>query len=73
MVTHDLDTAFATSQRFTFLHKARMLFEGSEAEMKSSSIPEVREFLGPTDSSLFYDIQVTDGKQQEQAERYETK
>ena len=53
MVTHDLATAFATSQRFTFLHKACMLFEGSEEEMKVSDIPEVREFLEPTDSSLF--------------------
>lgn len=69
MVTHDLATAFATSQRFTFLHKARMLFEGTEEEMKSSSIPEVREFLAPTDRSLFYDVQVTTEKQQEQAEK----
>jgi len=67
MVTHDLATAFATSQRFTFLHKARMLFEGTEVEMKASMIPEVREFLGPTDSSLFYDVPVAIEKQQEQA------
>lgn len=53
MVTHDLATAFATSQRFTFLHQARMLFEGTEADMKASDIPEVREFLAPTNSSLF--------------------
>jgi phospholipid/cholesterol/gamma-HCH transport system ATP-binding protein len=53
MVTHDLATAFATSQRFTFLHQAHMLFEGSEEEMKESRIPEVREFLGPTERSLF--------------------
>jgi phospholipid/cholesterol/gamma-HCH transport system ATP-binding protein len=53
MVTHDLATAFATSQRFTFLHKGRMLFEGDEEEMKASSIYEVREFLAPTDRSLF--------------------
>lgn len=53
MVTHDLATAFATSDRFTFLHQARMLFEGSEAEMRACSIPEVREFLSPTDRSLF--------------------
>jgi phospholipid/cholesterol/gamma-HCH transport system ATP-binding protein len=53
MVTHDLATAFATSQRFTFLHNARMLFEGSEREMKASNIPEVRQFLEPTDESLF--------------------
>lgn len=53
MVTHDLATAFATSDRFTFLHQARMLFEGTEAEMKASQIPEVREFLEPTQASLF--------------------
>jgi phospholipid/cholesterol/gamma-HCH transport system ATP-binding protein len=69
MVTHDLATAFATSQRFTFLHEARMLFEGNEEEMKASSIPEVREFLEPTDTSLFYDIQTTNEKQQEQVEQ----
>jgi len=53
MVTHDLATAFMTSQRFTFLHRSRMLFEGTEAEMRESSIPEVRQFLQPTDESLF--------------------
>jgi phospholipid/cholesterol/gamma-HCH transport system ATP-binding protein len=54
MVTHDLPTAFATSDRFTFLHQARMLFEGSEAEMRNSDIAEVREFLAPTEQSLFF-------------------
>ena len=53
MVTHDLATAFATSDRFTFLHQAHMLFEGSEAELKASDMPEVREFLAPTEQSLF--------------------
>lgn len=53
MVTHDLTTAFETSQRFTFLHRAQMMFEGTEAEMRSSLIPEVQEFLQPTESSLF--------------------
>jgi phospholipid/cholesterol/gamma-HCH transport system ATP-binding protein len=53
MVTHDLAIAFSTSQRFTFLHQARMVFEGTEAEMRVSEIPEVREFLQPTDQSLF--------------------
>ncbi len=53
MVTHDLATAFSTSQRFTFLHQARMVFEGTEVQMKASDIPEVREFLQPTDQSLF--------------------
>jgi phospholipid/cholesterol/gamma-HCH transport system ATP-binding protein len=53
MVTHDLETAFATSERFTFLHRARMIFDGTEEEMKASSIPEVREFLRPTEESMF--------------------
>jgi phospholipid/cholesterol/gamma-HCH transport system ATP-binding protein len=53
MVTHDLATAFRTSQRFSFLHQARMVFEGTEEEMKASAIPEVQEFLLPTDDSLF--------------------
>ena len=53
MVTHDLVTAFSTSQRFTFLHQARMIFEGTEVEMRASRIPEVRQFLQPTDESLF--------------------
>ena len=53
MVTHDLVTAFATSERFTFLHQARMIFEGTEAEMRASTVPEVREFLHPTEHSLF--------------------
>ena len=53
MVTHDLATAFSTSQRFTFLHQARMIFDGTEAQMRSSSIPEVQQFLQPTVESLF--------------------
>jgi phospholipid/cholesterol/gamma-HCH transport system ATP-binding protein len=53
MVTHDLATAFNTSQRFTFLHQARMIFEGTEEEMRESHRPEVRQFLQPTDESLF--------------------
>lgn len=53
LVTHDLATAFATSERFTFLHQARMIFEGTEAELRNSNIPEVQEFLAPTDQSLF--------------------
>jgi len=53
MVTHDLATAFSTSQRFTFLHQARMIFEGTQEEMRGSELPEVRQFLQPTDESLF--------------------
>ena len=53
MVTHDLVTAFATSQRFNFLHQAKMIFDGTETEMRESNITEVREFLLPTVESLF--------------------
>lgn len=53
MVTHDLATAFAVSQRFSFIHKARLVFEGTQEEMMRSELPEIREFLAPTDRSLF--------------------
>lgn len=53
MVTHDLATAFATSQRFSLLHESRLAFEGTESELKACELPNVREFLQPTDKSLF--------------------
>jgi phospholipid/cholesterol/gamma-HCH transport system ATP-binding protein len=53
MVTHDLATAFSTSQRFTFLHQAHMLFEGTQEEMRGSELAEVQQFLLPTKESLF--------------------
>jgi len=53
MVTHDLATAFSTSQRFTFLHQAHMLFEGTQEEMQESELAEVQQFLLPTKESLF--------------------
>ncbi|WP_298268102.1 ATP-binding cassette domain-containing protein [Geobacter sp.] len=53
MVTHDMETAFAVSERFSFLHEARLVFEGTEEEMRRSDLPQIREFLQPTDRSLF--------------------
>lgn len=53
MVTHDLETAFAVSQRFSFLHNAQLVFEGTREEMLGSAAPEIVEFLNPTDRSLF--------------------
>jgi phospholipid/cholesterol/gamma-HCH transport system ATP-binding protein len=53
MVTHDLETAFAVSQRFSFIHKAHLVFDGTREEMLRSELPEIREFLSPTDNSLF--------------------
>lgn len=53
MVTHDLATAFAVSERFSFLYKAQVIFEGTQEEMVTSPLPEIREFLEPSESSLF--------------------
>jgi len=53
MVTHDLATAFAVSERFSFIHDARLIFDGTRDEMLNSESPGIREFLGPTDASLF--------------------
>lgn len=53
MVTHDLETAFAVSERFSFLHDARLLFEGTEEEMRRCGVPDIREFLKPSEASLF--------------------
>jgi phospholipid/cholesterol/gamma-HCH transport system ATP-binding protein len=53
MVTHDLATAFAVSERFSFIHEAHLIFDGTGEEMLGSSLPAIREFLEPTDASLF--------------------
>ncbi len=53
MVTHDLPTAFATSQRFSLIHESRLAFEGTEEELRACQLPNVREFLHPTEASLF--------------------
>ncbi len=53
MVTHDLATAFATSQRFSLIHESRLAFDGTEAELRACGLPNAQEFLHPTDASLF--------------------
>jgi phospholipid/cholesterol/gamma-HCH transport system ATP-binding protein len=53
MVTHDMETAFAVSRKFSFIHKAHLIFDGTREEMLQSAIPEIREFLKPTDESIF--------------------
>jgi len=59
MVTHDLVTAFAVSERFSFIHDARLIFDGTREEMMQSAMPAIREFLKPTDTSLFSVVQYT--------------
>jgi phospholipid/cholesterol/gamma-HCH transport system ATP-binding protein len=53
MVTHDMHTAFAVSDRFSFIHEARLVFEGTKNELKESTVPAIREFFAPGVESLF--------------------
>ncbi len=69
MVTHDLATAFAVSERFSFIHKAHLIFEGTRDEMLVSRLPAIREFLEPTDTSLFVTPKTPIGKDFHEAKR----
>lgn len=60
MVTHDLHTAFAVSQRFSFLHETQLIFDGSCDDLKTSSHPDIREFFHPSRQSLFVNDQFID-------------
>jgi phospholipid/cholesterol/gamma-HCH transport system ATP-binding protein len=53
MVTHDMVTAFAVSDRFSFIHDGRLVFEGTKEEMQQTAIAAIREFFVPTEQSLF--------------------
>jgi phospholipid/cholesterol/gamma-HCH transport system ATP-binding protein len=53
LVTHDLETAFAVSKRFSFIHEAHLIFDGTREEIMNSASAAIREFLEPTDTSLF--------------------
>jgi len=53
MVTHDMHTAFAVSDRFSFIHEGRLVFEGTSSELKQSAMPAVCEFFAPGEESLF--------------------
>lgn len=45
VVTHDLDLCFSISDRVGLLGRGRLLAVGTAAEIRASSLPEVREFL----------------------------
>ncbi len=53
MVTHDMPTAFAVSNRFSFIHDGRLVFEGTRQEMEAVPCAEIAEFFSPTPVSLF--------------------
>jgi phospholipid/cholesterol/gamma-HCH transport system ATP-binding protein len=69
MVTHDLATAFEVSERFSFIHRAALIFDGTREEMLLSRLPAIREFLEPTDSSLFVRPKTPIGKDFHEAKR----
>lgn len=45
VVTHDLRSAFAISDRLAFLHEGRIIADASVAAMRASTDPVVRDFL----------------------------
>jgi len=60
MVTHDLHTAFAVSQRFSFLHDTHLIFDGPEEELRNATHPGISEFFSPTEQSLFVNDRIND-------------
>ena len=69
MVTHDLVTAFAVSERFSFIHHSRLIFEGTREEMLCSELRAIREFLEPTEASLFVSNETPSGGNFHEAKR----
>jgi phospholipid/cholesterol/gamma-HCH transport system ATP-binding protein len=53
MVTHDMLTAFAVSDRFSFIHDAQLVFDGTRDELEKAPVPAIREFFAPGEESLF--------------------
>jgi len=47
VVTHEMESAFAVATRMAFLHRGKMIFEGTPEEFKNSSNPDVTAFLSP--------------------------
>ncbi len=45
VVTHDMDTALAISDRIAMIHEGFVIFSGTPQELKSSDNPQVRDFI----------------------------
>jgi phospholipid/cholesterol/gamma-HCH transport system ATP-binding protein len=65
MVTHDMTTAFAVSDRFSFIHNAELVLEGTKEELESSRIRAVTEFFSPGEESLFHYVETGDNDETE--------
>jgi len=49
MVTHDLPTAFAVSNRFIFVHEGEKVFDAPPAGLEHADHPAIRRFFSPGD------------------------
>jgi phospholipid/cholesterol/gamma-HCH transport system ATP-binding protein len=47
LVTHQLSTAFRVSNRFIFLHRGAVIFEGNAEELMASQDPYIQRFIKP--------------------------
>ncbi|MCJ7663776.1 MAG: ABC transporter ATP-binding protein, partial [Desulfobacterales bacterium] len=45
VVTHDLDSAYAVTDRLALLHKGQIVMKGTKKEFKASAIKEVQDFI----------------------------
>jgi phospholipid/cholesterol/gamma-HCH transport system ATP-binding protein len=45
VVTHDIDSAFGVSDRIAMIARKKIVQVGTVAEMRASSLPEVRTFF----------------------------
>jgi phospholipid/cholesterol/gamma-HCH transport system ATP-binding protein len=60
MVTHDMPTAFKVSDRFSFIHEAELVLEGTKAELENSRNSAILEFFSPGEKSLFRFVETED-------------
>jgi len=65
MVTHDMATAFAVSDRFSFIHDACLVFEGPKTALELSNTPAIREFFSPGEESLFHYVETEENDETE--------
>ena len=45
VVTHDLATAFKVADRIVMIHQGKIIFDGSEEQIKASDNPNVQRFV----------------------------
>lgn len=65
MVTHDMPTAFAVSERFSFIHEGELVVEGNRQELEASRHPAILEFFSPGEESLFRFVETEENDETE--------